>query len=92
MLNQWFEKRKLRFEVVQKAKESFISWLEISKSPGWKIYEQVIEKKIYTIKERIENDTSLSGEDLKLLQLALQVWKQVRWIPRELEENAKKGI
>ena len=85
------EKSKLKKEAVQKARENFLSWQDISKSPGWRTYEQVIEKKIENIKERLTTDTSLTGEDLKKLQLAIQVWREVQRIPKTLEENAKKG-
>ena len=92
MLQRWFEKRRLRTEAVNKARAGFVSWLDISKSPGWKIYEEMIDKKIEAVKSKIENDTSLLGEDLKRLQLVLQVWKEVQRIPKELRENAKRGV
>lgn len=84
-------KRKLRSEAVQKAREKFTSFLEISQSDGWKAYEEKINKKIEIIKNRMDNDTSLTGEDLKRLQLALQVWKEVIRVPKELQDNAKGG-
>ena len=90
MLDNLFKKRKLRQEAVQKARESFTSWFEISQSAGWKAYEERINKKIELIRNQLDNDTALSGEDLKKLQLALQIWKQVIRIPKELEENAKR--
>lgn len=91
MLDKLFKKRQARQEAVKEAREGFISWLEISKSNGWKIYEERVNKKIEIIKNRIEDDTTLTGEDLKRLQLALQVWKEVQRIPIELKENAKGG-
>jgi ATP-dependent protease ClpP protease subunit len=76
---------------IQKAREKFTSWFDISKSDGWKAYEERVNKKIEIIKNQMDNDTDLNGEDLKKLQLALQVWKQVQRIPKELEDNAKGG-
>ena len=73
MFEKFKEKQRLRKDAVNKAREGFTSWLEISKSAGWKLYQEKIDKRIEVIKNRIENDTSLTGEDLKRLQLALQV-------------------
>jgi hypothetical protein len=86
-----FEKRKKRQEAVTEARQDFSSWLEISQSEGWKAYCEKIDKKIDNIKNKIDNDLVLTGEDLKRLQLALQVWKEVKRVPKELEENAKGG-
>lgn len=86
-----FEKRKLRQEAVQKAREGFTSWLEISQSNGWKIYEERVNKEIGIIENQILHDVNLSGDDLKKLQLALKVWDKVKLIPKKLEENAKAG-
>lgn len=91
MFKSWLEKRKQRLDKIQEARENFVSWLEVSKSKGWKVFEERIAWKIHVIKEQIENNVNLSGEDLKRLQLALQVWKQVQRIPKELEDNAKSG-
>lgn len=84
-------KKKLREEKIQEAREKFTNWREISGSIGWKVYESVINKKIEYIKEQMANNHGLTGEDLKKLQLALQVWRQVVKIPKDLEEDAKKG-
>lgn len=92
MLKHWFNKKKIRQEAINKAREGFVSWLEVSKSLGYKIYQERVDKKIEFIKNKIENDTTLTGEDLKRLQLALQVWKEVQRIPKELEENAMGGL
>lgn len=91
MFEKFFEKRKLRSEAIQKAREGFTSWFEISQSAGWKAYEERINRKIEIIKKELENNTNLLGEDLKRLQLALQIWKQVIRIPMELKDNAKGG-
>ena len=91
MLERWFKKREARKDAINKAREGFTSWLEISRSAGWKVYEERVNKKIEIIKNRIESDTSLTGEDLKRLQLALQVWNEVKRIPKELQENAQGG-
>jgi len=85
-----FNRRK-RKEKVQEAREKFVSWLEISESKGWKFYEEAIEKKMELVVGKIKNDTSLTGEDLKRLQLAYQVWKEVKRVPKELRANAKGG-
>lgn len=91
MLGQWFKKKEARKDAINKAREGFTSWLEISRSAGWKAYEERVNKKIEIIKNQLENSTELLGEDLKKLQLALQVWKQVLRIPKDLEDNAKAG-
>ena len=92
ILNQVKVKRELRRQKINEARERFTSWLEVSNSQGWKVYESAVSKKIDIIKDRLANDISLSGEDLKRLQLAHQVWKEVQRIPKILEENARKGI
>ena len=89
MFDKFFDKRKLRQEAVQKAREDFSSWLEISRSNGWKAYEERVIREIDIIKNQLEGGVNLSGEDLKRLQLALQVWKKVQKIPKDLEDNAK---
>lgn len=89
MLKNWLEKRKAIFEAKQKAKEGFISWLDISKSAGWQTYKDAIEKKIDNIKTRLETDVTLTGEDLKKLQLALQVYREVQRIPKDLEAKGR---
>lgn len=92
MFKKLFEKRKARIGAVNKAREGFTSWLEISKSAGWKLYEEKINKRIEVIDGKFHNDTNLTGDDLKKLQLAYQVWKEAKRIPKEIEENAKGGI
>ncbi len=92
MFQQWHKKQEARKDAINKAREQFTSWLEIARSNGWKAYQERVEKKISDIKNQLENSTDLSGDDLKKLQLALQVWKQVQRIPKELEDNAKGGI
>ena len=86
---KFLEKRKLRQEAVQRAREDFTSWYDISQSRGWKTYEEEVDREIEIIKNQIESDVSLTEEDLKRLQLALQVWKKVKRIPKKLEEKAK---
>lgn len=80
-----------RAEKVQEAREKFTSWLEISESKGWKFHEEAVEKKMENILNKIKNDTALTGEELKRLQLAYQVYKEVKRIPAELRTNAKGG-
>ena len=91
MFDKFLEKRKARNEAVNKAREDFISWFEISQSSGWKAYDEKIDKKIEGIKNRLESDLTLTGEDLKRLQLALKVYGEIKRIPKELEDNAKGG-
>ncbi len=86
-----FEKKKLRLEAVQKAREGFTSWLEISQSDGWKAYEERVNREIEIIENQMLHDVNLSGDDLKKLQLALKVWDKVKLIPKKLEDNAKAG-
>ena len=89
--NKFFERKKLRQEKILHAREAYISWLEISNSKGWKIYEEGVNKKIENISKRILEESSLTGEDIKRLQLALSVWREVQRLPRNLEEKAKGG-
>lgn len=89
MLKHWFKKQEARKEAVNKAREGFTSWLEISKSSGWKLYQEKIDKAIEIIKNEMANNTELTPEELKRLQLALQVWKKVNRIPKGIEENAR---
>ena len=91
MFKGFFEKQRLRKDAINKAREQFTSWLDISKSAGWKAYEERVDKKIENIKNKIANDLTLTGEDLKRLQLALQAYKEILRIPKELEDNAKQG-
>ena len=91
MFDKFFAKRKLRQEAIQKARESFTSWFEISQSDGWKAYEERVNKEIEIIENQILHDVNLSGDDLKKLQLALKVWDKVKLLPKKLEENAKGG-
>ena len=88
MFEKFKEKRKLRLEAVTKAREGFTSWLAISTSAGWKIYQEKVDKEIKIIENQILHDVNLSGDDLKKLQLALKVWEKVNRIPKELRENA----
>lgn len=91
MLERLFKKRQARQEAAEKARAGFSSWLEISRSLGWKSYEEKIDKKIEAIISKFKDDITLTGEDLKRLQLAYQVYKEIKRIPKELEENAIKG-
>ncbi len=91
MLERFFKKVQARKDAVSRAREKFLSWQEISNSPGWKAYTQKIDQKVEQIKHKIETETELSGEDLKRLQLALQVYKGIMRIPKELEDNARGG-
>lgn len=92
MLQQLFKKREARRDAVAKVRESFTSWHEISNSNGWKAYQEILDKKIENIRHKIEYDLSLSGEDLKRLQLALQVYVEVKRIPKDLEEKTRGGL
>lgn len=91
MFQQWRNKRKARIDALNKAREGFTSWLDISKSPGWKAYQERIDKRIDVLREQMETNDILSGEDLKRLQLALKAYKEIQRIPKELEENARGG-
>ena len=89
MLGNLFSKK--RKEKVQEAREKFVSWKEISVSKGWKIYEEALEKKVEVIITKMRNDTTLTGEELKRLQLAYQVYADIKRIPKTLEQNARGG-
>ena len=91
MFKNLLEKRKARQEAIAAARHNFTSWLDISKSEGWKSYCERLDRKIENIKHKIEYDLSLTGEDLKRLQLALQVYLEVKRIPKELQDNATGG-
>lgn len=92
LLFEKFKKaREARARAISEAREKFLSWHEISNSNGWKLYVEQIDKKVANIINRMTNDTNLSNEDLKRLQLALQVYREVQKIPKELEENARGG-
>ena len=92
MLDKLFKRLEARRNAVAKAREGFISFQIVSGSPGWKIYEEAIKKKIDIIKNQMENKTDLTGEDLKKLQLALGVYRQVQLIPKKLKEDAMGGL
>ena len=92
MFEKWKARREASKDAINKAREGFTSWLEISRSAGWKAYEERVNREIEIIKNQLEGGTNLSGEDLKRLQLALQVWKKAQKIPKDLEDNAKRGI
>lgn len=92
MLKGLIDARKKRTEAVNRARENFVSWREIASSQGWMAYQEAVNKKIEIVENRLKNDTSLTGEDLKRLQLALQVWNEVNRIPKELAEKAKGGL
>lgn len=89
MLQRLFKKQKARQDAVAKVRESFLSWHEISNSNGWKAYQECLDKKIENVLQKMKQDLSLNGEDLKRLQLALQVYEDVKRIPKELEQKAK---
>jgi len=91
MFENWKKKRELRAEAIAKARNGFANFNEILRSDGWKVYSERIEKKIEYIKSQFENNTEISGEDLKKLQLALKVYREVQRIPKELEEKARGG-
>lgn len=92
MLERLFKKRQARIDAVEKARKGYSSFRIVSKSIGWKIYEDEIQKKIDNIKEQMEVKDDLSGEDLKRLQLALKVWRQVQLLPKKIRDNAKGGL
>lgn len=89
MLDKFIAKAKARAGRIDQARQEYTSWLDISNSTGWKVYEAEVEKRIGYIKSQIENDMSLNGEDLKRLQLALSVWNEVKRIPKDLAFKAK---
>ena len=91
MLDRLLRKTKARRDAVDKARNRYMSWKDISNSLGWAVYEEKVQKKMTIIRNKIETDHSLTGEDLKRLQLALLVWKEVERIPKEIKENAKAG-
>ena len=88
-IQRFLDAKKLRLEKINQAREGFTSWLEISRSKGWQTYQEMVDKKIENIKNRMELDSDLTGEDLKRLQLALAVWRDVVRLPKDLEEKAK---
>jgi len=91
MLKNLLKKTQARTKAVEKARAGYTSWKAVSNSVGWKLYEEKVQKKMDIVRNKLESDHSLTGEDLKRLQLALQVWKEVQRIPKELKENAKAG-
>uniref|UniRef100_A0A6H2A2U8 Uncharacterized protein n=1 Tax=viral metagenome TaxID=1070528 RepID=A0A6H2A2U8_9ZZZZ len=76
-------------EAKQKAREDFTAFQEIRDTKGFKVFINKIEQKLDNVISQFENNTQLSGEDLKRLQLASKVYKEVLRIQKELEENAK---
>ena len=92
MLERLFKKRNERRDAVAKAREDFSTWMDIAKSNGWKAYEEALEKKIDNIRNKIENDYSLTGEHIKNLQIELKVYNDVKRIPIILKERAKGGL
>ncbi len=88
-LKRFFKQKELRLEKIKEAREKYVSWLAISNSQGWLIYQEAVNKKIEFILKKMQDDSTLTGEDLKKLQLALCVWKEVRNLPKQLEEKAK---
>ena len=92
MLKRLFKKREAHRDAIAKAREKFLSFRVVSESLGWKIYEEAIDKKIENIKSRMESNDELTGEDLKRLQLALKVYRQVQQIPSDLRRNARGNI
>jgi hypothetical protein len=88
-LSKFFEKKQLRAEKILKAREGYVSWLEISNSKGWKIYSEAVDKKIENIVKQMTENATLNGEDLKKLQLALCVWREVKRLPSTFEDKAK---
>lgn len=91
MLEKFKERRKRRVEAVQKARDEYVAFLGIERSLGFKVFQERIDKKIEKFKQKFESDTTLTGDDLKTLQLGLQVYKEVKRIPQELKEDAKGG-
>ncbi len=92
MWQRLLKKREARRDAIAKAREGFVSFRLVSESPGWKFYESAIEKDINNIKNQMENKTDLTGDDLKMLQLALKVYRKVQRIPLDLKTNAKANI
>lgn len=92
MLKAILKKREDRRDAIAKARKAFVSFRLVSESPGWKIYEDAIVKKMDIIRNQMETKDDLSGEDLKRLQLALKIYKQIQLIPKNLKEKAMKGI
>ena len=89
IFKKFHEQKKLRQEKIHEAREGFVSWLEISKSKGWQVYENEVNRKIENISKQMKENGTLTGDDLKKLQLALFVWEDVRKLPKILEEKAR---
>jgi len=75
-------------EAKQKALSDFTKFNEVYNTDGWKTYAEAIDKKKEYGVNQFKDNISLTGEDLKRLQLAYQVYKEVERIPRELKEKA----
>ena len=78
-----------RKEILNKAREAYLSFRDISKSPGWNEYSDRIQKKYNNIRDKMETSMGLSAEDLKILQIELKVYRDILRIPKEIEEAAK---
>lgn len=89
LFEKFAKQKELRLEAIQKARDKYVSWLEISNSNGWKVYSDAVDKKIENILKKMQDDVTLDGEELKRLQLALCVWKEVQRLPKDLETKAK---
>lgn len=92
MLQRLLKKQQARRNAVEKARRGYSSFRIVLGSMGWKAYENEITKKIDNIKNQMEIKDELSGDDLKNLQLALKVYRQVQLIPAKLKDNARGGI
>lgn len=91
LFENFLKKKELRLKKINQAREQYVSWLAISNSQGWKTYSDAVDKKIENICNKMKEDVTLTGEDLKKLQLALCVWNEVKRLPKQLEDKAKGG-
>ena len=89
MFEKFFKRKEVRLDKIQRAREEYVSFLAISNSQGWKTYSDAVDKKIENICKKMQDDVTLTGEDLKKLQLALCVWREVQRLPKILEEKAR---
>lgn len=83
------KKKEIRLDKINKAREEYGSFLEIYNSRGWKVWESTVEKKIENISKRLCEDSALDGDEMKKLQLALAVWREVKRLPSDIESKAK---
>jgi len=75
------------FETKEKQTEAIISFSELIKQPGWKLFEAILDENIKFLTDSLVDDNFVDAGDIKATQLMLKAYTNAKNIPQDRIED-----